>query len=332
MGARFVEQLNRQAYPCGDWSAFKRPRRCRIRDQQQKGELPGRGGYQDIYVDKNRNISAVRKGTDPNDGEYVGNIRDYPRLRSEAELTRKLEEAPVGYPGFLVMRPPRISLTSATLKRVALAKLSDITLMSAAFGGEDILFQPWLTLLIDYGRGAFLTGVYRTDSSSGDDPESDGLALPIWCLRKSEWLREVDLEQSRGAADLSEYLTGGPQLTHQLVFANRITHPEIDDVMNDVLTVLGSGITVAPAGPRAAEWQFVDLDLADDRLICRIEYSPLIAQSEPLETALPPLVSRIDEFLERDGVSPDGKMLKLRNSQVRYAAIRRPRGDATRKG
>jgi RHS repeat-associated protein len=42
-----------------------------------KGELPGRGGYQDLYVDKNGNIYAVRKGTDPNEGEYIGNMRDY---------------------------------------------------------------------------------------------------------------------------------------------------------------------------------------------------------------------------------------------------------------
>jgi hypothetical protein len=32
-------------------------------------------------------------------------------------------------------------------------------LMSPAFGREDILFPSWLTLLVDYGRGAFLTGV-----------------------------------------------------------------------------------------------------------------------------------------------------------------------------
>jgi hypothetical protein len=40
-----------------------------------KDELPGRGGYQDIYMDKNGNIYAVRKGTNPNDGEYIGNMR-----------------------------------------------------------------------------------------------------------------------------------------------------------------------------------------------------------------------------------------------------------------
>ena len=42
-----------------------------------KGEIPGRGGYQDIYVDKNGNIYAVRKGANPNDGEYIGNLEDF---------------------------------------------------------------------------------------------------------------------------------------------------------------------------------------------------------------------------------------------------------------
>jgi len=47
-----------------------------------------------------------------------------------------------------------VALTGATLKRVALAKLPDITLVSAGFGGERIVFSPWLTVVIDHGAGA----------------------------------------------------------------------------------------------------------------------------------------------------------------------------------
>jgi hypothetical protein len=228
-------------------------------------------------------------------------------------VTREVEKEPAGYPGFLVMRPPRIRPTSATLKRIALAKLSDITLLSAAFGGERVLFEPWLTLLVDDGGGAFLTGVYRTDAASGDNAESDG--LPIWCLRKSEWRRQTDLEQSSGADDLGEYLSSGPQVTNRLVFADRATHPELDSVMQRVLTAVSAGITVAPIQPRTSQWQFVDLDLADDRLICSIQYSPLIARSESLEAVLPPWLHQIDELLGRDGLLPDGKVtLSIRRS------------------
>jgi hypothetical protein len=94
--------------------------------------------------------------------------------------------------------------------------------------------------LVDYGRGAFLTGVYRTDSSS------DGPELPTWCLGRSEWIRETDLERSRRAAEPSEYLTSGPQVTNRLVFANRATQPGIEAAMTRVLSALGSGITVCP--------------------------------------------------------------------------------------
>jgi hypothetical protein len=230
-------------------------------------------------------------------------------------VTKEIEQAPAGYPGFLVMRPPRIRPTSATLKRVALAKLSDITLMSAAFGGERVLFEPWLTLLVDNGGGAFLTGVYRTDGASLSDAASEGPRLPIWCLRKSEWLRQTDLEQSSGTDDLGGYLSSGPQVATRLVFADRATHPELDGVMHRVLTAVSAGITVVPIQPRTSQWQFVDLDLADDRLRCSIQYSPLIARSESLEAVLPPWLNQVDELLGRDGLAPDGKVtLSIRRS------------------
>jgi hypothetical protein len=72
---------------------------------------------------------------------------------------------------------------------------------------------------------------------------------------------------------------------------------------------------VSPIEPRGAEWQYVDLDLIDDRLVCKIEYSPLIAQSESLETALPPWLDTLDEHLQRDGFAPDGEItISIRRS------------------
>jgi hypothetical protein len=199
------------------------------------------------------------------------------------------------------MRPPRPSPTPATLKRVALAKLTGILRISAAFSGQRLVFEPWLTLLVDSGRGAFLAGVYRTDS----DP--DGPGTPRWCLRKSEWLREADVEMSGAADDLREHLLNGPQIASRLVFADRLTHPEVEAMTEDALAVLGSGVTLVPMA-RTHEWHEVELDLADDRLICTIAYSPLLARSEAVETALPPWIERLDALLRRDGIPPDGKV------------------------
>ena len=39
--------------------------------------LPGPASRFDIYVDRNGNVWAVRKGANPNDGEFMGNLDDF---------------------------------------------------------------------------------------------------------------------------------------------------------------------------------------------------------------------------------------------------------------
>ncbi|MFY1577484.1 RHS repeat-associated core domain-containing protein [Verrucosispora sp. WMMD703] len=48
-----------------------------IDPHEVKDGLPGPVAHFDLYVDKNGNIFAVRKGADPNAGEYIGNVNDY---------------------------------------------------------------------------------------------------------------------------------------------------------------------------------------------------------------------------------------------------------------
>ncbi len=112
-----------------------------------------------------------------------------------------LEGESVGYPGFAVLRPTFRS-TPVALRKTALAKLGSIRLVSASFGGERVLFSPWLTVMVDYDSGAFLVGIYR----SGELPDS---GLPVFCLRESHWSCERDIEQVCAAPDLREYLLAG---------------------------------------------------------------------------------------------------------------------------
>jgi hypothetical protein len=42
-----------------------------------KDSLPGPMSHYDLYVDRDGNIWAVRKGANPRSGEYVGNMDDY---------------------------------------------------------------------------------------------------------------------------------------------------------------------------------------------------------------------------------------------------------------
>ncbi|MEV4465899.1 hypothetical protein AB0J51_20020 [Micromonospora echinofusca] len=72
------------------------------------------------------------------------------------------ERATVGYPGFVVMRPARLLPNVGTLKRIAVAKLAGIRMVSASFSGDRLLFQPWLTVMVD--EGPRLRPVDRADA------------------------------------------------------------------------------------------------------------------------------------------------------------------------
>jgi hypothetical protein len=178
-----------------------------------------------------------------------------------------------GYPGFRVRDPAPPRATPATLKRVALAKLSSVEFFGASLGGESFLFSPWLTTLIDYGTSMRLVGVYRTDPAE-------------WlCVRRSEWIREVDLAQARQARDLGEYLATGPQIADSFVFTAPPAH--LVDATRRTLADLARGITIAATEPRQVDWHEVSVEVADDGFVTTVNYSPLTARCDVLEAGLP---------------------------------------------
>jgi len=234
-------------------------------------------------------------------------------------VSRDIEETPVGYPGFIVSGPARLSPTIGTLKRVALAKLSDVRFFSATFDGEELLFEPWLTTLIDYGASARFVGVYRTEPETDDEEEADAPAedskLGTLCLRQSEWVRDTDLAQSGGAEDLREYLTAGPQVDNTLVFGAGTAHPEIVDATRQLLSKLATGITIAASEPRSTAWHYVAVEVADNQFTTTISYSPLLAKCDVLETNLPSWLACVDDLVKRPGWIPGSEVtLSIRRS------------------
>lgn len=222
-----------------------------------------------------------------------------------------VEETRDGYPGFYVAPAPQLRLVGATLSRVALAKLSDITMFSASFGGESYTFEPWLTALIEYGHRKTFAGVYRTEEPEPDDPAG----TPAFCLRWSTWDRDRDAMHVSDMTSLQDYLATGPQIEHVFTFANQATHPGLPQVMSAALEVLASGIKVEPASHRSTDWVNVNIEVADTHLICKIDYSPMTARSDAVEQALPPWLNAISRLTQDQGIKPDDEVkLTIRRS------------------
>jgi hypothetical protein len=163
------------------------------------------------------------------------------------------------------------------------------------------VFAPWLTTLIDRGTSMRFVGVYRTDSTE-------------WlCVRHSEWIREADLKRARRAPDLRAYLASGSQITDSFVFAQ--DRPELVVATRRLLAALAKGITVAATGPRQVTWREVSVEVADDGFVTGVEYSPLTARSDVLESGLAPWLEVAEDAVAQGGIRPDGEItLSIRRS------------------
>lgn len=223
---------------------------------------------------------------------------------------------PAGYPGFRVRDPAALRSTPATLRRVAHAKLSSVEFFGASLRGESFAFTPWLTTLIDHGGAMRFLGVYRSDpiEDFGDaDPPPDAVR---WLgVRRSEWIRDVDVAQVNQAADVGQYLAAGPQLSERYTFATTDTVPQVVDATRKLAADLARGFTVGTPGTPESRWHEVTVEVADDAFVASVNYSPLLARSEVVESLLPYWLDVADRVALQGGVAPDGEIeLSIRRS------------------
>lgn len=224
-----------------------------------------------------------------------------------------------GHPGCRIAPPPRFVPTGAFLKRIALAKLADITLMSAEFGGYKLVFEPWVSLLVDAGSIAKFVGVYRLAFNS----EEGSVTRPNLCWRRSEWKRDVDHEQLAEATDLRDYLTGDTQISSVIAFTRTADQPELTGLIERTITEFSQGVTITAAKRPDMRWQALQLDIADERLICAIDYSPLLAQSEQVETWAQTWIEYLDKLDPHDAIAPDADIIvSYRRSLPEMLAVR----------
>jgi hypothetical protein len=210
-----------------------------------------------------------------------------------------------GHSGCQIASLPRFAPTGAFLKRIALAKLADITLMSAEFGGDKLLFQPWVSLLIDAGSAVKFLGAYRLSFES----EEDSATRPNLCWRRSEWNRNVDHKQLAEATDLRAYLTGDTQISSIIAFTRMAAQPALTGLIERTIAEFSHGVTITAAERPDMPWEALQLDIADDRLIWTIDYSPLIVQSEQVERWSHTWIEFFDKLDPHDAIAPDGDII-----------------------
>src|SRR6202035_2133359 len=111
-----------------------------------------------------------------------------------------------------VSSPKPIRNNLFRVKNTACIKMTDIILLSATFAGHQVLFQPYISVLLDYGDTVEFYGLYEPDFKPDEENENEK-HFPDWCVRHATWRKEIDFSQFQAASHKQQYIREESQIT-----------------------------------------------------------------------------------------------------------------------
>ena len=95
--------------------------------------------------------------------------------------------------------------TPALGRKIALLKMTEISLISGDFQDTPILFYPWLWILFDDTAKLEFYGIYKMNEEHRDNDFEEN-NLPSVCLRKCFWSMAREQQAYQDAENNSVYL------------------------------------------------------------------------------------------------------------------------------
>lgn len=200
-----------------------------------------------------------------------------------------------------VRRLPRIGL--GWLKRAALVKTADFSLMRADFDGEEVVFEPWLSLRLvePYWIGSW--AVYQLASS--DDPE-EGSVYPDVAWRRVEWVWSRDADRIQAAPDKAAYLRGGAQLDSRIRFGRLAELPRLATAVREGIEVMAAGVVVHGTDRPDVVWQRLHVAVEDEKAVMTLDYAPWKTRCGEVESWAQRWSMLVDSLDDTGTITPDG--------------------------
>ncbi|MHC4633461.1 MAG: hypothetical protein ACYS9C_19620 [Planctomycetota bacterium] len=123
------------------------------------------------------------------------------------------------------------------LKLLAIAKMMDVSVISANFNGHPVVFQPWVTVAIDCKTSLNFYGCYQL----GYEREE---GKPDLCMRTCSWEQINDYEQFEQAKNKQEYVLSDKQLEVKSIFTTISDHQEVATLCDEVISMNLRGLSL----------------------------------------------------------------------------------------
>jgi len=187
-----------------------------------------------------------------------------------------------GAPVRLKEDAPHMIIPVLSLLQTATAKMTQLNIISADFGGVTAIFERQIHTYLEMGSYAECLGIYAPD----EEDEVQGVrppGLPTLCLRRARWDRTQDIRKFRAAQSMKGYIKGDEQIEAQIVFITSKMYPEFSLLRAEAQKLVQGGIAldgVTRADPR---WDLVLFRLREGARHFSLSYAPSIEGNEALE-------------------------------------------------
>jgi len=201
----------------------------------------------------------------------------------------------------------KLVLTPTLLKRLAISKMTDVTLISADFQDNCVLFSPHVCLLLDFSSRLEFFGAYVADTSEEKNTNDKIDELPSLCIRKCFWSKSEDIEKIQLAEDKEEYILGEKQTLSNIIFLNSAKFPEVVQLMAEAIQLARHGIGFQEQHRSNAFYYEVNLDVTDNGFCCNFAYNPYRLTNSVLEAWIVKWHKCIGNLPHDIGYVPDDK-------------------------
>ena len=190
-----------------------------------------------------------------------------------------------------------------TLKWAAGVKTADFSLLRADFCGEEVVFEPWLSLrLVEHHR---IVSWAAYQPASSDEPE-EGSVYPDVAWRRVEWDLLRDADRFRAAPDKCTYLRGDTQIDSRIRFGRLAELPRLAAAIREGIEVMAGGVVVHAVDRPDMAWLRLHVSATDMKAVLNLDYAPRVTRCGKVESWAQRWSTMIDSLDDTGAVEPDG--------------------------
>ena len=207
-------------------------------------------------------------------------------------------------------------------KKVAVLKILDVSLLSAEFNGEFVLFEPLISIFIETNKYIEFLGIYH----SSDPEEYCNRPVPSFCLRRCSWSREKRHRafQKNDSDFINDYLLGDEQILSRITFWNWKDIPELESRVQEFIALFRNSIAIEKCDRPEPEIYYINCSIIKDCMSSEVRYDLFQNQCIALENIIPKIFQAADLINLESGFMPDrdyGLRISSRSSLEDYLNI-----------